>query len=370
MTEKQVLKYLDVNNLTPVFEGDWVVVDIDDLPDKIVLKDYVCSGQVKYTKHKDSYILTYDFENCGYCTTDDNKWTKTTNRYSSKKKNVDVIAKFNYVEVDEYNTKWSKWIESEKLSDELTNGINLPLEESALPSVPEGGIVSEIIKEDEIRYSYRDKRWKWYKNNSAAYSDFSSVALEGYPNKDVQTEIKSEQTPWSMDYPKEESYRVISKATGYRWYKVSGKEKVYWNNGAYYPTSPGKEYKKDNSSSVPMYSYYDKMWRWYKNDKRGYSSYSSNPVNNYIYKDEEIYIYTSWSGYKNISSLDETNKSYREERTYTYSRFLIKYKMKSMPVLNEYLTKEEFEEKVGMSLKMMYNSDKYELLVEYEYRYY
>ena len=368
--EKQVVNYVNKNNLIPAVEGDYVVINISDLPNKVTLKDNPCGGSVKYTKHKDDFVLTYNFENCGYCTTQDNKWSKTVNSYSDRKKNVDVVAKFNYVMVDEYSTKWSNWMASDKLSKEKTDGVYLPLDESVLPKVPEDGIISEIIKEDEIRYSYRDKKWKWYKNASASYSDFSSVAPDGYPNKDTQTEIKSEQSDWSMDYPEEAPYRKISKTTGYRWFKGSGKDKQYWNNGAYYPTAPSDEYKKDSSKSVPMYSYYDKLWRWYSGEKRSYSSYYSVATNGYVYKDEHIYMYTTWSSYKNVSSLDESNKNYREERSDIYSRYLIKYKIKSLPVLDEYISKTEFENKVGMDLEQIYTSDKYEVLVKYEYRYY
>ena len=368
--KKQVEDYVKNNNLTPTVNGDYVEINISDLPNKVYLKESTCGGKVKYTKHNDEFILTYNLENCNYCTTKEKKWSSYTDKYSNRKKNIEAVATFNYVTVDEYSTKWSNWMASEKLSDELTDGINLPIDEKALPSVPKGGIISKIIKEYEIRYSYRDKRWKWYKNNNADYSNFSSTAPAGYPNKDTQTEIKSEATDWSMDYPEEQSYRVITRKTGYRWYKTEGKDKIYWKNGAYYPTVPEEGYQKDSETNVPMYSYYDKMWRWYKTEKRNYSSYSSSANGSFIYKDEGIYMYTSWTSYKNTSSLDSSNRSYREERTDIYSRFLIEYKIKSMEVLSNSLEKDEFEAKTGMTLEEMAANEKYEIITKFKYRYY
>ena len=367
--KKQVTQYVKNKELEPKVNGDFVTVNLEDLDNKIYLNDNVCTGSVKYTKHNDEYILTYEIKDCNYCSTNDKKWTQYTNNYNSKKSNIDVVALYNYVTIAEYNTKWTKWLSSEEIGEKKEYDVNLPLDEKVLPEVPEGGEIYKIVKEDETRYSYRDKKWKWYANASADYSKFSSTQPSGYANKDSQTEIKTNPTDWSLDYPEEASYRTINKTTGYRYYKQEGKTKTYWNNGAYYPTAPDSSYTKDSSSSVSMYSYTDKMWRWYNGTRRNYSAFSSVPYSSYTHLDSEIYTFTSWSSYENVSKLNATNKSYREERTDVYSRYLIKYKMKSMEIYNNYLTKEEFEEQTNHTLSEIANDDKYELMVKFKYRY-
>ena len=91
---------------------------------------------------------------------------------------------------------------------------------------------SVYIRETKTYYSYRDKKWKWYKND-IKYSDYSSTQPAGYKNKDKATLKNTELSEWSLDYPEEFEYRHISTKTGYQWYKKEGKEKVYWENGKY-----------------------------------------------------------------------------------------------------------------------------------------
>lgn len=368
--KQEVMNYVKFNNLIPTINGDYVLINLDNLSNKLYVGNKVCSGNAKYTKKDDEYIITYNISGCNRCDTKENKWSRFSTNYNKTKENIDVVATFNYTNVSYYDTKWSNWYASEKISKEATNGVYLPIDEKLLPNVPTGGIIDEIIKEDETRYSYRDKKWKWYKNPYADYSDFSSTVPNGYENKDLATQIKTENTDWSMDYPEVKDYRVISTKTGYRWYKEEGKEKVYWKNGAYYPTAPSEEYKKDNNASVPMYSYYDKMWRWYNKEMRCYTGYNSEGSKTFSYKDSALYMYTGWSTYSTESKLNSANKSYREEKTDTYSRYLIKYKIKSMPILKEYLTKEDFEKQTGMTLKEIEQSKNYDLDVKFKYRYY
>ena len=107
-----------------------------------------------------------------------------------------------------------------------------------------------------------------------------------------------------------------------------------------------------------MYTYYDDVWKWYNgNTKRIYSSYNSTKPVGYNYKDTDTLSYTNWTVFKNESFVNSSNKSYREERTDTYSRYLIKYDIYSLPMLDNYVTLEELENKLGKSYEAI-NEDK------------
>ena len=57
---------------------------------------------------------------------------------------------------------------------------------------------------------------------------------EIYAYKDTKTEIKKEQSEWSINYPEEKEYREIKTATGYKYYyEDEDKTKIYYNGGNY-----------------------------------------------------------------------------------------------------------------------------------------
>lgn len=339
-------KYVEDNNLLPTLNGESVIVELSLLDEKVSFKKKEVTGTVTYTKYNDEYIKTFEIENASYCTTD--KFGKETDNYNSKN-NVKVNVYFNYYTVDSYNSKWTNFMPSEDINTEETNGVLLPKNEKDLPTIPDNAVITEYVRETKTYYSYRDKKWKWYKNN-VKYSDYSSTQPSGYTNKDKSTESSTEKTEWSLDYPEVYDYRHITSKTGYQWYKMDGKEKIYWENGKYSVESPGNEYKKDSKNSAKMYSYTDDVWRWYNGDtKRVYSSSSSTQPKGYNYKDESTLTYSKWSSFKDTSSLTNDNKSYREEQTDTYSRYLIKYDIYSYAVLDEPVTLEELENILGKS---------------------
>lgn len=347
--------YVSDNNLLPTLNGTSTTVYLNDLYDSIIFKDYAVTGKVTYTKYNDEYIKTVELENADYCTTKEFK--KESTEYDNTR-NVKVEVTFNYVTVNSYNSKWTSWYPSEYISEEETNGVLLPLDEDRLPDVPSNAIITEYVRETKTYYSYRDKRWRWYRNN-VKYSDFSSEKPKGYTTKDTSFSMSTEATEWSLDYPEEKDYRHIRSTTGYRWYYLNDEEeKVYWNNGEYSPDSPGEQYVKDTEFNAPMYSYTDDTWRWYNGDtRRIYSSYSSTKPNNYNYKDKETLTYTNWSRFDDESTLNNSNKSYREERTDTYSRYLIKYDIYDYPVLDNYVSLDELESILGKSYEEI-NEDK------------
>ena len=360
--------YLDSNDLWPTVNGDNIIVDLNNIK-KITFNDKVCSGTVKTTKVNDEYIKTFYLENCSYCSVDN--FSKEKDIYDNKL-NAEVVVYINYYNFTNNNSKWSDYIPFEEISTEETNGVLLPLDESDLPKVSDEAIITEIIKEDKTFYSYRDKKWLWYKVNNNDYSEFSSDQPSGYAKKDTKTEIRTEYTEWSIDYPEEKDYRVIFSKTGYRWYKTDENgNKSWWNNGAYYPEKPEEGYKKDNSSKITMYRYYDKMWRWYNGEARGYSSSQSStaPSNSYKYKDEDITSYSNWSDYKSSSSIDSSNSYYREERINVHSRYMIKYKIRSFKVLEKDLERSKFEETVGKTLQEMSEDINIDLEITFKYRY-
>lgn len=344
--------YLEENDLYPKLNGKSITLELSNMTNSVVFKKNTIEGSVTYTKYNDKYIKTFNLINASYCTTKEFK--KKTEYDENKNMKVEVL--FNYQEVTHYNSKWTDWYPSSKISDSQTNGVNLPIESKHLPTIPDTAVITEYVKEDKTYYSYRDKKWKWYKYD-VKYSDFSTTALKGYPNKDTNTLLKTESSEWSLDYPEEFSYRHIQTKKGYQWYKMDGKTKIYWENGAYSPIKPGEEYSKEKGG-VNMYSYYDDTYRWYNNNKRGYTSYySSTKPYDYKYRDDSLYTYTSWSSFSDTSKVDSSNKSYREEKTDTYSRYLIKYDMYSYNVFTNPVTLEELEEKIGKSYEEIVNDD-------------
>ena len=367
---KEIIKQTDIyisdNNLLPNLNGTSQTIYLSDLYDSIVFKDYAVTGTVTYTKYNDTYIKSIDIANASYCNTKD--FTNESSQFDENK-NAKVEVTFNYVEVDSYNSKWTSWYPSENISKEETNGVLLPIDERNLPDIPDNASITEYVRETKTYYSYRDKKWRWYKNN-VKYSDFSSEKPKGYTTKDTSISLTTEATAWSLDYPEEKDYRSIKQATGYRWYYLDGEEKIYWNNGEYSPTSPGEEYKKDNDFKATMYSYTDKTWRWYNGEtKRIYSSYSSTKPNTYNYKDEATLTYTNWSSFKDKSSLNNSNKSYREEKTDIYSRYLIKYDIYSYPILDNYVSLEELEKNLGKKYEEINNDENIKIKINFKFIY-
>lgn len=357
--------YVNENNLLPTLNGTSVTIDLNKLTDRFSIKDETVTGTVTYTNYNGEYIKTVEINNADYCSTDD--FGKETDKYNSKK-NVKVNVYFNYYTISSYNSQWSKYLPSEDISTEETDGVYLPIDSKYLPTIPINAVITEYVRETKTYYSYRDKKWKWYKNN-IAYSDYSSTKPNGYTYKDTATVTSTEATEWSLDYPEEFEYRTIKSKTGYQWYYKEGKEKIYWENGKYSTESPGENYKKDNDTAAKMYSYTDQMWRWYNGStKRMYSSLSSTKPNGYNYKDETTLTYTNWSNFKDSSSLTSDNSAYREEKTDTYSRYLIKYDVYSFAMLDEPVSLEELENILGKSYEEILNDKTLKIEVIFKFQ--
>lgn len=357
--------YVNENNLLPTLNGTSVTIDLNKLTDRFSIKDETVTGTVTYTNYNGEYIKTVEINNADYCSTDD--FGKETDKYNSKK-NVKVNVYFNYYTISSYNSQWSKYLPSEDISTEETDGVYLPIDSKYLPTIPINAVITEYVRETKTYYSYRDKKWKWYKNN-IAYSDYSSTKPNGYTYKDTATVTSTEATEWSLDYPEEFEYRTIKSKTGYQWYYKDGKEKIYWENGKYSTESPGENYKKDNDTAAKMYSYTDQMWRWYNGStKRMYSSLSSTKPNGYNYKDETTLTYTNWSNFKDSSSLTSDNSAYREEKTDTYSRYLIKYDVYSFAMLDEPVSLEELENILGKSYEEILNDKTLKIEVIFKFQ--
>lgn len=348
LREKIILKadeYVERKELKPTLNGEQLVVSLRDL-DEIVFEDNYVNGTVTYTKYNDSYIKTVNIANAEYCNT--KKFGKVTNEYKENK-NVKVNVTFNYRSVDHYKSKWSNYIPSFELMEEETMGVYLPLDSKDLPTIPDNAVITSYDIEKLIYYSYRDKRWKWYKNN-IDYSDYSSTKPDGYTYKDEATKTKTDPTEWSIDYPEVFDYRHIQTKTGYRWFYMDGKEKVYWEDGKYSVDSPGEQYEKDKNAKAKMYSYQDDQWRWYNGPtKRSYSGLSSTRPSNFNYKDDSTLTFTDWSSYKPTSSLTSENEAYREERTDIHTRFLINYDIYSFEKSQSNVSQEKLENILGQS---------------------
>lgn len=358
--------YAISNELLPIYDGESITIDLS-LLSEVKYKDSICTGTIKYTKYNDKYIKTYYLENCGRCS--NKKFGDETSNYNSKKKNVEVIAYYNYYDVSTNYTKWTSWIPFENIDTEETDGLLLPIDKKKIPDTPKAATDLIIEKEDSIFYRYRDKKWKWYKNKNAQYSEFSSTAPDGYPNKDTSTTRSTDPSEWSLSYPDVYDYRTISAKTGYRWYKMVDNEKVYWQDGDYAIEAPSEEYTKDTSINARMYSYVDKQWRFYKTTKRVYGFFSSTKPQNYPYKDTELFIYSNWSTWTQSSSVDNSNSGYREEVTNVNSRYRVKYNVLSFIKLDNYVTKDELEQTLGRSIVELMQDPALKIDIKFKFKY-
>lgn len=346
----QAFTYAENNNLLPTVEGESITLNIDDVfldeTLKPMLEEKICNGTVKFTKYKDEYIKTYDITNCGYCSTDSRykKWSKEVAKRPSNRYVIDVIPYYNYYEIAYYHSAWSNWVAEDTIGEfDETYKVALPLDKNVLPKVSDEANIIEYEKDDATWYSYRDKKWKYYRDNGGTYSGLSSEQPAGFANKDTSTQMLTTWTDWSLDYPEQKSYRNISTKNGFRWYYLEGDEKIYWNSGAYTPDQPDEKYDKKEKEFVRMYRYQDKMWRWYNGNRRSYSGFMVVPTKSYPIRDDELFEYGNWSRYSAESKVDSSNASYREQQTKTYSRYRISYSMKSFLKLDSYVDKTEFE---------------------------
>lgn len=371
-------KYAKEEELAPTIEGDFVTISVDDLANKGYIelallqnKDTTCTGTVKITRYKDQYIKTFDLKNCGSCTTESRyKWGKETSTYSNRHL-MDVNTLYNYYGVESYHTSWTKYYPSSEISKEKSvYGNYLPLKDSDLPKIPETGLPRNIEQVEANYYSYRDKRWKYYKDNGGAYSGLSSEPVEGYPYKDTNTEMNTEWSSWSQEYPEVKSYRSIKSTKGYQWYYVNKNgKKVYYNNGEFLVEAPDSQYTEKSKETVMMYRYQDKMWRWYNGNKRAYSSYVSEAPKNYPNRDEELTNYTSWSPWRDVSYLSDANSWYREQEIDVYSKYRTEYDILSFKVLEEPITREELEQRLGKTLEEISQDRTIRLEATYQFRY-
>ena len=372
------LAYAKSKELLPTVEGLSVTLNIGDMLKEnaldiaiLTFKDAVATGSVKITKYKDDFVTTLDLKNCSYCSTEERygAWSKEINKKPNKRI-VDVIPYYNYYEVELYNTEWTDWMESSKVSKEKSAYDNyLPLDEKKLPTIPKLAYVNNIYQETKTRYRYRDRQWKFYKI-VGDYSPLSSEQPAGYQNKDNNASIYTEWSPFSQEAPEEKPYRTITERTGYRWYYVSKSgDKIYYNHGEFLPEAPDEQYTEKSKDTVKLYSYRDQMWRWYNGTTRGYSGYYSVMPRGYNYRDDEITRLSGFSSWSDVSSINESNSYYREEETDTYSRYRIRYGITSYIILDEALTKDEFEAKVGRTIEDMANDENIKLEVTYKFIY-
>lgn len=358
-------KYVKENNLLPTLNGDSVVINLNELTETFSFKKSNVTGTITYTNYNGEYIKTFEIQNADYCST--KEFGKEKDKYNEKN-NVKVIAYFNYNKVDHFNSKWTNYLASDKISTEATNGVYLPIDKEDLPVIPTNAVITEYVTETKTYYSYRDKMWKWYIND-VKYSNYSSTKPNGYTNKDASTQKISAPSEWSLNYPDEYEYRTIQTRTGYQWYYEQGKEKIYWENGKYSTESPGKEYKKDLDTAARMYSYTDKIWRWYNgNVTRIYSAPKSTKPANYNYKDQDTLTYTNWFGYTETSYLTNENKSYREQRTDIRTRYLIKYDIHYENMLDKPVSLEELENILGKSYEEILNDKSINVNVTFKFQ--
>lgn len=373
------LSYMKDQSETPTVEGQSTNINISDLYEGQYLKssdtnDTRCSGIVKITKYKDTFVYTLDVKKCNECSTNQKykDWTSLQTAYPRNKAIIDVAAYYNYYERQLDTTKWSKYYDEDELSDETSKyGIKLPLDEEDLPKAPKEGSVYNIENDTIYYYRYRDRSWKWY-DIEGNYSGFSSERPDGFANKDEDSEIYSPWSEYSTNYPEEKSYRTIDSTTGYKFYYENKQgKKIYYNSGKYTPSEEvnTKKYDKREEETYTLYKYRDKMWRWYNGQKRKYSSYSSRMPSNKPFKDAETEQLGSASSWESERHVTAENQEYRIEEKKLMTRFRIQYEILSMEVLKNPLEIKEFEKKTKMSLLEFNSREDKKLSVSYKFKY-
>lgn len=373
------LKYAQDQGELPNLEGESTSVRLDDLYSEEYLSSTStnntrCSGSVKITKYKKDYVYTIDARSCGKCSVNQkySGWSAEQSSYPSGKAIVDVIPYYNYYDREVSTTEWTDYFDDEELSDETSEyGIRLPLDEEKLPEIPKEGTITNIENSTTYYYRYRDRSWKWY-DIQGNYSEFSSEQPQGFANKDESSEIYTEWTEYSLNYPEEKDYRTIQQTTGYKFYYLNSKnEKVYYNSGKYSARDDVNtdKYTKTEEDTTTLYRYRDKQWRWYNGQKRKYSSYSSKQPSQRPYKDtatETLGTPTTWEP---TSRVDLANQEYRIEERKIMTRFRMEYEILSLKVLDKPLNRSDFEKKVKMTIPEFASNENYKLEVTYKFKY-
>ena len=266
------LNYAKDQGELPNLEGDYTTIRLDDLYNDKYLRsastnNNLCSGTVKITKYKQDYIYTIDARNCGSCSvnTKYGSWSNEQSAYPSGKAIIDVIPYYNYYQREISTTEWSDYYDDSELQDETSQyGIKLPLDETTLPEIPKEAKTTNIENQTTYYYRYRDRSWKWY-DIEGDYSEFSSEQPTGFANKDESSEIYTDWTEYSLNYPEEKDYRTIQNTTGYKYYYLNNDgEKVYYNSGQYTAKEDVNTEKYDHTDdeTTTLYRYRDKQWRW------------------------------------------------------------------------------------------------------------
>lgn len=379
--KSSTVQYLKDNDLLPEVEGEDVTVSLNKLYNGHYLntfktKDMVCSGNVKTTKYKKTYVYTLNLTNCNTCTTNSRYkgWSEEVSYFPANKQIVDVIPYYNYYDRQVVTTDWSRYYDQDELENKKSKyGVKMPQEEyfNSMPKVPTEGQIFTVETDDKTYYRYKDLKWKWY-DIAGDYSEFSSVQPAGYANKDENTKTFSEWSEYSLTYPEEKEYREITKTAGYLYYYVDkdGK-KVYANNKKYMAPDDvdQSKYTSHEDEYEEMYRYRDATWRWYNGKKRQYSNYYPEKPSGYNHRDDGLVEETSFGSWEEESKITDENKYYRTEETKIMTRFRYVYEILSEPLLKEPITKKEFVNKVGMPVPEFVLDENYKVEVSYKFKY-
>ncbi len=377
--KKASLEYAQDQLELPDVEGDNIEINIDNLYSEQYLKssstdNTVCTGTVKITKYKETYVYTLDVKNCNNCSIDKKYkgWSKLQNNYPTNKAIIEVIPYYNYYDRQVITTKWSDEYEESELSDEISDyGINLPLDSSKLPEIPPEATIVDVENKITYYYKYSYYKWKWY-DIQGDYSDFSSEKPDGYATIDQNTERYTEWSEYSLDYPEAKEYRKIDTTTGYKYYYLNeNNKKIYYNNGKYTPKDEVDTtiYKERDDEKVTLYRYRDRQWRWYNGQKRNYSNrYESTMPEGKPYKDDGLEIIEA--SRNNWTTQRDTNLTdYKIEERKVKIQFRINYEILSLQALNQPLEKSEFESTVGENISKFNDREDKKMEVTYKFKY-
>ncbi|MBQ9011724.1 MAG: hypothetical protein IJ093_03655 [Bacilli bacterium] len=370
--------YLTEEEKLPIIEGESEKISMSKLYSNDNLSsaqtgNIKCTGNIKVTKYKKTYIYTLELNNCNSCTTNIHYkgWSSESSYYPRNKSNIDVTPYYNYYERQLNTTEWTKYFTPEELSDKKSEyGIYLPLNINEMPQIPEEANIADVQTEEKNQYRYADKKWRWY-DIVGDYSEFSSEQPDGYANKDTTTAQKTEWSSYSQNYPEEKSYREIITTTGYIYYYQENGKKIYANHKNYTASEDIDEtkYNRKEGSGTKMYKYRDTKWRWYNGQQRRYSAFSQTKPASYNYRDDEAVITTGYTSWTDTSSLDDTNRDFRTEEIRVTKRYRYVYEILSDTVLDKPVNKERFIQTTGMTVPEFNNMENYKLEVSYKFKY-
>lgn len=373
LINESALAYAKEQEILPTIGEESITINSNELFEKerlnreeFSLNKNNCSGSVTITKVNDGYLTSANLSNCDICSTEIRftKKSKAVDKIPPKGVSYEVEVKYNYVDKKTNIGEWTQEYNEKTLIEKPFDSVD----DKRFAIVPVDSKNKEIEIKSITYYSFRDKKWKFYKADYP-YSSFSSTQPAGYSKRDDSTQRSTEKTEWSLTSPEKLSYRYIEEKTGYQWfyYKLD-KSKKYWRDGAFSPEKPDDIFiEKDEKNKAKIYRYQDKEWRWYNDKSRVYSSFMSVANSYFPFKDEELVEYGNWSQWNTNSNINASNSYFREEKTEIRKQFRLKYDTYSYNKLENFVSLSSFKDLTGKTVDEISKDPNYAIITQYKY---